>query len=133
MRWVHAFLTLVILHIGLALDAAEAAEPEPGRIDSASADVECGVVRPGPLGTDSHRESFPSFDLADRFDSSTPSHPVLTTFTDVRLQPSLVSLISALPLPIQNPPVAVIGRHHSPSGWPTTTAARLAWLRRLLF
>ena len=133
MRWIRLFLTLVVLHIGLALGAAEAAEPAQGPIDSTSADEGCGVVPHGPLGTDSHRESVPSFDLADPFGSSTPSHPVLATSPDARPWPSLVSLIPALPFPIQNPPVAVIDRHHGPSGWPATTAGRLAWLRRLLF
>src|SRR5262245_38360201 len=132
MRWIQAFLTLVVLHIGLTLGAAEAAEPGPGQIDSASADVGCGVVHHGPLGTDSHRESLPSFG-ADPFDSLTPSHPVLATPPDARLWPSLGSLIPAPPFPIQDPPVAVIGRHHGPSGWPATAAGRLAWLRRLLF
>jgi hypothetical protein len=133
MRWIRAFLTLVVLHIGLALGAAEAAEPEQGRIDSASADVGGGVVHPGPLGTDSLRESLPSFDLADPFGSLTPSHLVLATSPDARLWPSLGSLIPALPFPIQDPPVAIIGRHHGPSGWPATAAGRLAWLRRFLF
>jgi hypothetical protein len=133
MRWVPAFLPLVVLHIGLAPGAAEAAAPGPGRIDSASADVGCGVVHHGPLGTDAHRESLPSFDLADPSDSLTPSPLVLATSPDARLWPSLGSLIPALPFPIQNPPVAVIGRRHGPSGWPATAAGRLAWLRRFLF
>ena len=133
MQWIQTTLTLVVLHIGLALGAAEAAGPASGPIDSTSADVRCGVVDHGPLGTDAHRESVPSFDLADPFDSSIPSHPVLATSPDARPWPSFGSLIPALPFPIQHPPVAVIGRHHGPSGWPATTAGRLAWLRRLLF
>ena len=133
MRWIQAFLTLVVLSIGLALGAAEAAEPGPGRIDPATADAGCEVVHPGPLGTDSHRDSLPSFDLADPFDSLTSSHPVLATPPDARLWPSLGSPIPALPFPIQNPPVAVIGRHHGPSGWPATAAGRQAWLQRFLF
>jgi hypothetical protein len=133
MRWIQAFLPLVVLHIGLALGTAEAAGPGPRRIDSASADAGCGVVHHGPLGIDSHWESLPSFDLADPIDCLTPSHPVLATSPDARPWPSLGSLILALPFPIQNPPVAVIGRHHGPSGWPVTSAVRLAWLRRFLF
>jgi hypothetical protein len=86
-------------------------------------------------GADFHPGPFPSFNLAEPFDSLILSLPLLADTPDDGLLPSLDcdSLIPALAFLVQDPPVAVIGRHHSPSGWPATSAGRLTWLQRFLF
>src|SRR5690242_17700086 len=109
MRWIRAFLPLVVLHIGLALGAAGAAGPGPDQIDPTPADTGCGVVNDTPLGTDSHRESLPSFDRADPSELLTSSHPALATPPDARLRPSPGCLIPGLLFPIPDPPVADLG------------------------
>src|SRR5947207_143101 len=133
MRWIPASLTLVVLVIGLALGEAEAAEQRPGRIDSAPADVGCGVVHDGLLGADSHPGPIPSFNLADPFDSLILSLPLLAGTPYDGLLPSLDSLIPALAFLVQDPPVVVICQRRCPAGWPATAAGRLTWLQRFLF
>jgi hypothetical protein len=133
MRWIQASLTLVVLLIGLALGKAGAAEDRPGHIDSAPADVVRGVVHDGVLGADSHQGPIPSFNLADPLESLILSHPFLAAPPNVGLWPHLDSLIPALPFLVETPPVAVIGQHRRPAGWPVTTVRRLTWLQRFLF
>ena len=128
MRWIQASLTLVVLLIGLALSKAGAAEERPVGIDAA-----CGVAHDGLLGADFHPGPIPSFNLAEPFDSLSLSLPLLADTPYHGLLPSLDSLIPALAFLVQDPPVAVIGRHRRPAGWPVTTVRRLTWLQRFLF
>lgn len=133
MRWIQAFVIVVFVEIGLAVGAGAAADAGREPIDSASADLAYGVDHNGSLGTDAHRETLPSFDLANPSGNVTPSHFVQATSPDARLLPSFSSLDPALPLPIQDRPVATMGRRHRSLSWPATAAGRLAWLGRFLF
>ena len=128
MRWIQAFLTLVVLLIGLAASKAGAAEERPVRIDAA-----CGVAHDGLLGADFPPEPIPSFNLAEPFDSLILSLPLLADTPYDGLLPSLDSLIPALAFLVQDPPVAAICQRRCPAGWPVTAAGRLTWLQRFLF
>src|SRR3954468_14398706 len=128
MRWIQALLTLVVLLVGLALGKAGAAEERPVRIDAA-----CGIAHDGLLGADLQPESTPSFNRAEPFDSLILSLPLLADTPSDGLLPSLDSLIPALAVLVQDPPVAVICQDQCPAGWPATAARRLTWLQRFLF
>ena len=128
MRRIQAFLTLVVLLVGLALSNTGAAEEWPVPIDAASE-----VVQEGSLEADFHPGPIRSFNLAEPFDSLILSLPLLADIPYDGLSPSLDSLIPALASLVQDPPVAVICESRCPAGWPLTAAARLTWLQRFLF
>ncbi len=128
MRRIQAALILVVLLIGLASSKPGAAEERPVRIDAA-----CAVAHDGLLGADLHPGPIPSFNLAKSFDSLILSLPLLADISYDGLWPSLDSLIPALALLNQDPPVAVICRRWCPAGWPVSAAGRLTWLQRFLF
>src|SRR4051812_49334330 len=101
MRWIQAFLTLVVLLICLALGRAEAAEERPGQID-----VACGAIHARLPRADFNLVPPPADDLSA----------------------SLASLDLALPFQLATPPVTLSRQHRRPAGWPATTVRRFAWL-----
>jgi hypothetical protein len=106
MRWIPAFLTLVVLLVCLALGRAEAAKERPGQIDLAR-----GAVHTRSLQAD--------FNL-------------VPTSTD-DLSASLASLVLALPFLPATPRATLARRHRRPAAWPAATVKRFAWLQRFLF
>jgi hypothetical protein len=128
MRWTQAFLTLVVLLVGLAWSKAGAAEERPVRIDGA-----CGAAHGGSLGAGFSPEPTPAFNRAEPFDSLTLSLPLLAESPYDGLSSSHDSLTPALAFLVQDPPVAAICQDRRPAGWPVTAARRLTWLQRFLF
>jgi hypothetical protein len=133
MRWILAFLTLVVLLIGLALGKAEAAEERPRRIDGAPADAARGVIPAGSPRADSHRVPTSSVDLSVAFDSLIQTPPFLADTPSIGLLPSLDDPVSAPPFLVDTPPVAATRQRRCPAAWPATAGGRLTWLQRLLF
>jgi hypothetical protein len=133
MRWIQAFLTLVVLLIGFALNKAEAVEERPSRIDGAPADASCVVIHAGVAGADSHREATSSVDLSVAFDSLIQAPPLLADTPSVGPWPSLESPVPARHFLVETPPVAVSRQRRCPTDWPATAVGRLTWLQRFLF
>ncbi|QEH36054.1 hypothetical protein OJF2_46120 [Aquisphaera giovannonii] len=133
MRWIQASLALVVLHVALAVGAAEASAPGAKRLGPAPDHAGCAAVRREPVAPDAGRESLPSFDAGDPLDGLSPSQLIPAAHPDARPWPPLDGLPPAIPAPIQGRPAPILGRDHGPPAWPATTVGRLAWLQRLLF
>jgi hypothetical protein len=133
MRWIQAFLTLVVLLTGSALNKAAVVEEQPSRLDGAPADASCGVIHAGALAANSHRVTVPSVDLSAAFDCQIPSAHLLADIPSVGPWPSLERLVPARHFLVETPPVAVTRQRRCPAGWLAMAVRRLTWLQCFLF